>query len=170
MTIFTVHLPNSVAAARYDQAAASGADDPALARAVFVPEGFSRGAFIFGPLWLLSRGLWLAFFVWVVLVLSLSILVAGFLTSFAAFWIFVAIEFLLGLEGNNLRRRKLERRGYRCVEVVTGTPQDAAERAFFSRWTAAEVALPAPSLNRVLPASDSHSEVLGHFPLPGGRG
>jgi Protein of unknown function (DUF2628) len=170
MTIFTVHLPNSAPDPHYDQTVATHADNSTLARAVFIPEGFSRGAFIFGPFWLLSRRLWLAFLVWVVLIIALAVL-ASFLTAGAAFWIFVAIEFLFGLEGNNLRRRKLERRGYRCVEIVAGAPQDGAERAFFSRWMGPEVAAVAPPLlNRVQPPSDPHSEILGHFPLPGGRG
>src|SRR5277367_3695469 len=69
MSLFTVHLPK----ADYAELS-SGRPDPA--RAVFVAEGFSRGAFIFGPLWLLSCGLWLAFLVWLVVIIALTVVAA----------------------------------------------------------------------------------------------
>jgi hypothetical protein len=169
MTIFTVYVPNSAETAGYGHAAVPVADNPAFARAVFLPEHFSWSAFIFGPLWLLSCGLWLAFLVWLVLAIALVIVGGGLLTVGAAFWIFVATEFFLGVEGNNLRRSKLERRGYRGVEVVAGRSRDEAEKAFFSRWMESSDPPAAPPSNRVAPAADLHSEVLGHFPLPGGR-
>jgi len=162
MGIFTVHLPRQ----DYSRPAP---DEAALAGAVFVPEGFSWRAFIFGPLWLIGRGLWLAFVVWLVVVIALSIVSALFLTSEAAFLIFFAIELFLGLEGNRLRRAELARRGYRLVEVIVADPQEAAERTFFRRWLEPKPS-PPPLPTRVAPPSDPHSDVLGHFPLPEGRG
>jgi hypothetical protein len=170
MTTFTVHLPNAAMIARYDRASTPYGASSALAHAVFVPERFSWGAFIFGPLWLLSCGLWLTFFVWVVLIIALLILGGGLLSSSAAFWIFVAIEFFLGLEGNSMRRRKLERRGFHGVEVISSLSREEAEKTFFSRWGEGEDGADAPRPAHALPGSDPHGDVLGHFPLPGGRG
>ena len=166
MSVFTVHLPK----AEYSE---TGADRPdLLARAAFVPERFSRGAFIFGPLWLLSHGLWLAFLVWLVAIIVLSVVAADFLTTGVAYAILFAIEFFLGLEGNDLRRGKLARRGYRFVDVVVGASGEEAERAFFARWTKKEPDAPAPPppSRGQIPPPDTHSQVLGHFPLPEGRG
>jgi hypothetical protein len=168
MTIFTVHLPK----ADYAELS-SGRPDPA--RAVFVQEGFSRGAFVFGPLWLLSCGLWLAFLVWLVVIIALAVVAADFLTTAAAYLIFIAIELFLGLEGNNLRRGKLARRGYRLVEVVAGASREEAERQFFTHWAAQVQGPPgfSPSRGQTpshAPPPDPHSDILGHFPLPEGRG
>jgi hypothetical protein len=166
MAIFTVHLPRGEF-----PGTAPGMTE--LARAVFVPEGFSWRAFIFGPLWLLSRGLWLAFIVWLAAIVALSILAALYLTPTAAGVIFVAIELYLGLEGNALRRAKLKWRGYRCVDVVAGGQRDAAERTFFARFFTAKASPPppvqAPPRQPPGPPADPHGDVLGHFPVPGGR-
>jgi hypothetical protein len=170
MTTFTVHLPNAAMVARYDQASAPNSAGLALVHAIFVPERFSWAAFIFGPLWLLSCGLWLAFLAWIVLVAALLVLGGGFLSFSAAFWIFVAIEFFLGLEGNGMRRRKLERSGFHGVEVISGLSREEAEKTFFSRLAEREDGADAPPPARTLPGSDPHGDVLGHFPLPGGRG
>ncbi len=165
MSVFTVHLPK----AEYSDTGAGRSD--LLARAAFVPERFSWGAFIFGPLWLLIHGLWLACLVWLVAIVVLSVVAVDFLTTGVAYSILFAIEFFLGLEGNNLRRGKLTRRGYRFVDVAAGVPREEAERAFFARWAEKEPNAPAspPSRGQV-PPPDTHSEVLGHFPLPEGRG
>lgn len=164
MTIFTVHLPKA-------EHSETGADRSDLARAVLVPEGFSRSAFFFGPLWLLRHGLWLAVLVWLAAIIVLSVVAVDFLTTGAAYAIVFAIEFFLGIEGNNLRRGKLARHGYRLVDVVVEKSWEEAERAFFARWAEKEPDAPAPlppSRSQVSPP-DTHSEVLGHFPLPEGR-
>jgi hypothetical protein len=164
MSLFTVHLPK----AGYADMTA-GPQDPA--GAVFVPEGFSRNAFVFGPLWLLSCGLWLAFLVWLVVIIMLAVAAAHVLTIGAVYLIFLAIEIFVGVEGNNLRRGKLARRGYRLVDVVSGTSQEDAERAFFTRWAEQGLGMPAAPPSRSLaPPADVHSDILGHFPLPEGRG
>ena len=165
MTSFTVHLPS----APYS---GMGEPEPDLARAVLVPEKFSWGAFVFGPLWLLSRGLWIAFIVWLAAFIALSVASTIFLSGNAAFWIFFLMELFLGCEGNNLRRGALARRGYRFVDVVAGRPRDMAERTFFARWlaTGSSVPPPPPVPRSTMPPADPHSDVLGHFPMPEGRG
>ncbi len=166
MTVFTVHLPRLAHGGTAPQ-------QPDLVRAVFVPEKFSWGALIFGPLWLLSHGLWLAFFAWLVAMIALSIVSAIWLSGAAAFWIFVLVALFLGFEGNNLRRRRLAWHGYRLVDVVAGWPQDTAERTFFTRFLRESAAVPPPPPaphNIAPPTADPHSDVLGHFPMPEGRG
>jgi len=164
MTVFTVHLPRTIY---------SGSDAPQsdLARAVFVPEKFSWGAFIFGPLWLISHGLWIAFLVWLAAIVALSFAATGWLSPGSAVWMFFLIELFLGFEGNNLRRRALAWRGYRLVDIVAGKPQDMAERTFFARWLQRNVTASMPPVARsMVPPVDPHSDVLGHFPMPEGRG
>lgn len=169
MKTFTVHLP------RNDYAASAEPEGTFLARAVFVREGFSWGAFLFGPLWLMFRGLWIAFIVWLVIVVALSAVSALYLTSQAQLLVSLAVSLFLGLEGNSLRRTELARRGYRFVDVITAASRDAAEQAFFTRWLKERPASPPspPPLSPrgpIAPPRDPHSAVLGHFPLPEGGG
>jgi hypothetical protein len=168
MKTFTVHLP------RNDYAAAAEPEAALLARAVFVREGFSWGAFFFGPLWLIWRGLWIALIVWLVIVIALSVASAVYLSGQAQFFVSLAIALFLGLEGNKLRRAELARRGTRFVDVVTAASRDAAEQIFFTRWLNERPVGPPPpppmSSRGPMAPSDPHNAVLGHFPLPEGGG
>lgn len=165
MTIFTVHLPQA-------EGATAGVDRQDLVRAVFVPDGFSKRAFLFGPFWLLANGLWVAFLVWLVAIVVLSVVGADYLTTAAAYAILIAFEVFLGLEGNNLRRGKLAQRGYRLVDIVVGASTAEAERSFFVNWAAKtqDASPPSPAMRHPVTPPDTHGEVLGHFPLPEGRG
>ncbi len=92
------------------------------AEPVLVPEGFSWGALIFGPLWLAIHRAWVA---------------AGI--SFAAF-VFIALlapepaetilsaglAIVLGLIGNDLRSAALEHRGYSLLHVLAARGRDEA--------------------------------------------
>jgi len=102
---------------------------------VFVREGFSWPALIFGLPWLLIRGLWLEFLAGLALSLALSaaLLQAG-LTPQAMSWAFIFLNVLLAFEFHNLERWKLERKGYRLIGVTTGDGLIDAERRFFTRW------------------------------------
>ena len=92
-----------------------GSEEP-----IALKEGFSWPAFLFGPLWLawhrawieaaIAGGLWL-------LTLVLPTLPST-LAQLALFW-------LIGLEGNGLRRRSLMRRG--CREKTVVAAHDAEE-------------------------------------------
>jgi len=99
-----------------------GAHLKADAEPVLVPEGFSPGALIFGPLWLAAHRAWVA---------------AGL--SFAAF-VFIAVlapepagtilsaglAIVLGLVGNDLRSNALEQRGYVLLHVLAARGRDEA--------------------------------------------
>ncbi len=106
-------------------------------RFVFVREGFSWAAFLFGALWMLWRRLWLVLLGYIVLIAGLEVVFRllgasigpRILTGFL-------IALLIGLEAGTLRRWTLVRRGGRDHGIVVGDDLEAAERRFFSAWTA----------------------------------
>ena len=89
---------------------------------VLVPEGFSAGGFLFGPLWLLASSAWIAGLIALAaLVLCCTVLPPSLRPVFA-FALFVAV----GLFGHDLHRWSLALGGYRLAHVVTGRTQDEA--------------------------------------------
>ena len=88
---------------------------------VLVKEAFAWGAFLFGPVWLLAQGVWIAAIV----------SVAVFALPFAAppplrGVLLVALLLVLGLTGRDLVRWSLRRRGYAFAHVVAGRSADDA--------------------------------------------
>lgn len=130
MAIFTVHLPP----------AASG-EAPAVDKIVFLRDGFSYPAFLFGPFWLLWNRAWLAAGLWTLL-LTLVGLVAWKLRvpRDAAPWVGMALGAWLGFEGARLIAWTLARRGYAESAVVIGDSAEEAEEVFFHRWRPGAVA------------------------------
>jgi hypothetical protein len=98
MRVYTVHLPPTA------EPAPAGEAGPLLVR-----EGFSWGAFFFGPLWALAHRLWLVAVAWLVLVVLATLLSP---------WVGLGLQFLLASEARNLRRWTLARRGWREEGVV----------------------------------------------------
>jgi hypothetical protein len=94
---------------------------------LLVREGFSWGAAIFGPLWLLLHRAWIPF----LLSLAIAIGVAALAHGGVAVVLFVAFAWLLGLCGHDLRRWGLERRGYSLEYVVEARNLDAAYARLF---------------------------------------
>lgn len=89
---------------------------------VLVPERFSWGAAIFGPLWLWARRAWIA---------GIIALCAGIATGSLApqpwrWALSLALAALLGLFGQDLRRWSLGRRGYVLAHVVAARDRDEA--------------------------------------------
>jgi uncharacterized protein DUF2628 len=94
----------------------------ANAAPVLVPEGFSLGACLLGPIWLLARGA----FVPAALALAAALL-AGLLTGGGARVVLeLGIAALLGLSGRDLVRWHLDLRGYRAAHVLAASDEDAA--------------------------------------------
>ena len=89
---------------------------------VLVPEGFSWGACIFGPLWLAIVGAWIAaaglLLVWVLLLAF----VHGPLRAPLELVLAVAT----GLFGQDLRRLALDWRGYGMAQVIAGRDEEVA--------------------------------------------
>jgi hypothetical protein len=155
MAIYRVHLP-------------VGASDQAVMaeRAKFLREGFCWPAFLFGPLWLLARGLWRPLVLW-----CLGALVVGFaifygrLSDAAGTWLYLLSTVFLGIEGQSFAAAAMERAGFGLVDIAAGPDRLAAERSFFSRWLAD--AAPAPLAARPnTPIAPAH--VIGLFPESGG--
>jgi len=125
MAVFTVHLPKVAAG-----------DIVAAEKIVFLRDGFSTPAFLFGPLWLawkrafLPAGLMLAVF-------ALVFFGAGRLglSGETGSIVTLALEILLGFEGVRLVAWSLARRGYHESAVVFGQDMEEAEEAFFYQWS-----------------------------------
>ena len=104
---------------------------------VAVPEARSPWAFVFGTLWLLWHRMWWAALVFLLIGLILNAVGQFALAGIgdeplwwvppAALLLAVLPRFWLALEGNELRRRKLERRGYRLAEIVEAENRADAE-------------------------------------------
>ena len=161
MSIYTVHEPPLRA----------GAAAPELEHYVFVRDGFSFWAFLFGPLWMLRHRMWLVFVLYVVVSLVLEGLVAVASASDAVIAaIGLLISLWVGFEAATLRRITLRRRGWRDVGVISGEDREAAERRFFDAWLQQGTRAPAQpvvspqALNSSRPIT---SGVVGLFPEPG---
>jgi hypothetical protein len=164
MSIFSVHMP--------PKTAVRAAPDPD--RFVFVRDGFSFWAFLFGPIWMLWHGLWLVLLGYLVLAGALG---AGLQMMGASTQVMLAVALLLavlvGLEAPTLRRFALVRRRWNNIGIVVGDDLESAERRFFHAWTNGEpnaVSSPRPATTisptsaGAVPASD----IIGLFPQPGG--
>lgn len=153
-------------------------------RVVFLREKFSGWAFIFTPFWLLRYRLWLAFLLWLVAFVAIS--VTGAWLGFGPYAALAASFFpslVLGFEAVNLRARKLVRKGYREAGVVIAEDLETAERRFFESWRnapasdapakgdypyAPEAAPPAYPETKFAVAS-AEQNIIGMFPVPGQR-
>jgi hypothetical protein len=128
MQTFTVHEPPKTPA------------DPAdridrAERLVFIREGFSWGAALFGPLWMLMHRLWWPLAGYMLVYGSLEMLRTAEIIDER--WIglgMVALHLLLGFEGDTLRRWYLGRRGWHTLGFVNGRNQIECEQRFFDAW------------------------------------
>jgi len=143
-------------------------------RFMFLRDRFSLGAFLFGPLWLIWRRLWVVLIAYLVGVA----LIASGLRALGIGWIvvafvFVLVHLLVGLEAASLLRWTRMRHGWRECGVVIADDLDMAERRFFDSRTALRpAARPAPIWEAgQLPGSPvgpSQPDIIGLFPEPGG--
>jgi hypothetical protein len=161
MAVYTVHEPPP----RGGEAAA----DPE--RFAFVRDGFHVWAFLFAPLWMLWRRLWLVFVLYVVVWLALQ---AGLWAASAPLTLKIGanllLAFLVGLEAPTLRRWTLGRGRWLTVGVVVADELELAERRFFDSWDRPRPAAAEPPPTPPLPLHRSaapQTEVLGLFPQPG---
>jgi hypothetical protein len=159
MAVYTVHQPPL----------RNGETAPDPDRFVFVRDGFYFWAFVFGPLWLAWRRLWLALVLYVAALIAIE---AALRYAGAGTWphslAILGVALLVGLEAGTLRRWTLERRGWKNVGVVVGDDIEEAERRFFAGRTAqadAEAKSAEPQA-RSLPRAAPASEVIGLFPHP----
>jgi hypothetical protein len=102
-------------------------------KAVFVPEGFSLGAAVFGVLWALWHRMWLAaailFFIPVAIAAAAHALGQGeTLATFTG----LAVNLIFGFEARALWARSLAFRGLEDVGLVKAGNLDEAELRYFS--------------------------------------
>ncbi|MCW8086658.1 DUF2628 domain-containing protein [Sabulicella glaciei] len=112
MRSWTLHLP--------PEGAAKG---PVLLR-----EGFSWGAFLFGPFWLWWHRCWLAGLAAFLLLVALN-----FVPGSMGLALVLAAHILLGLHGRDLRRWTMERRGWRLSHVVLAKDEESALARLFRK-------------------------------------
>jgi hypothetical protein len=168
MPVYTVHAPSADGDVR-------GATD----QFVFVRDGFSFWAFVFGPLWLLYQRLWLAFAGYMILSIAVEVMLNLLHTSGGIrLAVMAVIAIWMGLEAVSLRRWTLSRRKWRQLGVVVADDREAAERRFFDRWTMMRgvdfdpttVDRGAPPPTRNVPGQPPplpRGDILGLFPHPG---
>jgi hypothetical protein len=125
MIVYTVHEPDRPARDLEERADA----------VAFVKEGFTWRGFFFGPLWLLFNSLWLEFLIAVAVAggLAYGLVLLG-LKDEAPGIVNLLLMLVIGFEGNNLLRWRLERKGYTFITPVAGTGFEDCERRFFEAW------------------------------------
>ena len=92
------------------------------AQPVLVREGWSWGAFLFGPFWLLFQRAWLPGGA----VLALTLILAAAARQPTQALLSLALGVLLGLLGRDLVRWSLQRRGYRLAHVLAERDEEGA--------------------------------------------
>jgi len=140
---------------------------------VLVKEGFSFPAFAFSWVWLLYHRMWVALAIWIGLTVTLSWVLQETLGPAAAAAASLALGFMLGAEGNDIRRWTLARKGYREAGIAAGASLEEAERNFFAKWDRSLVVeevkpVTAPIWPRRAPVRPG-GEVLGLFPEAGAK-
>jgi hypothetical protein len=157
MSVYTVLEPAKQTGSAVDRAE----------RIVFIRDRFTWSAFLFAPLWLLYRRLWLVFLAYALVSVALA---AGLrwagVGSGGQAVVGLLVALLVGIEATNLRRWTLVRRGWRELGMVVGEDIVDAERRFFHAWVAGEFErTPAPPSGH-RPAV-YRPDVVGLFPEPG---
>ena len=89
---------------------------------VLVREGFSWGALLFGPVWLLAHRAWIA----AAVDLALGVLAIALTGGGTAAAIVVALAIGQGLLGNDLVRWSLDLRGYTLAHVIAARDEAGA--------------------------------------------
>jgi hypothetical protein len=168
MAVYTVHEPPL-------RAGATSAPEPE--RFIFVRDGFSFAALLFGPLWMLRHGMWLVLLGYGVVVVGLSLVLQLHASATVGAIVWALVALLLGFEAGTLRRFTLGRRGFRNIGIVVGDDLELAERRFFDSWvrkdswardsSAAAAPGGAPALASAPRMPRSTPDVLGLFPEPG---
>jgi len=160
MAVYTVHEP--------PLREAMSAPEPE--RFVFVRDGFSFWALLFGPLWMLRHRMWLVLLGYGGVAALLSLVLRLYAPAAVGPIAWTLFGLLLGFEAGTLRRFTLGRRGFQNIGIVVGDDLELAERRFFDSWISrrssfgesnpgSQTASPAPTLPMEHP-------ILGLFPDP----
>ena len=135
MITFTVHEPPSPPPDRLERAESL----------VFVKDGFSWAAALFGPVWLLVHRLWWALLGYVVICAGME--AVRWAAGLDPGWVTVGalgLALLIGMEAGTLRRWRLDRKSWRMIGSVSGRKADECERRFFEEWLPKQPVVPPP--------------------------
>ncbi len=125
MKTYTVHEPPGAPTDRADRAALMA----------FVKDGFDWNVFIFGPIALLLKRLYVATAVYVAALVGIVLLLAA--VDAGDQWVaiaLVALNTVFAFEVNEFERRKLDRLGWMTHGAVIGRTRDECERRFLDNW------------------------------------
>ena len=89
---------------------------------LLVRDAFSLGAFLFGPLWLALHRAWIP----AILALVATVLILRLTAPPATGVLMLGLMTLLGLNGRDLQRWSLARRGYVLAHAIVARTADAA--------------------------------------------
>jgi hypothetical protein len=160
----------------HERTSDEGSIEARAERIVFVREGIAWWALLFPLIWLLYHRQWLVIAGFVAVLVALNLVIgAADLGEVAGAALNFGISLILALEGNNLRRWTLGRKGYTQVDVATGRDQGECEQRFFDRWIEEQERRPAcdmspkqaaasPAPSNKPRASESGDGVIGLFP------
>ena len=102
--------------------------------AVLLPEGFSWGALVFGPIWFLWHGLWLSALLLLLVQMALSGAMDFFGVPLAVAWMPSAcVSVLVGFNARDWWRLMLDRQDFTFVGVVMSTSLEKAEWTLMER-------------------------------------
>jgi hypothetical protein len=106
-----------------------------LKDAEFVRSGFNIWAFLFSSIWALFNRLWLVFFLLLGLE-ALNFYLPNYLliNTDGLDLLIIVIHILLGFEGNDLKIKNLQKKGYFIFDVTSGIDDLEAERRFFDKY------------------------------------
>lgn len=105
---------------------------------VFVAEGFSWAAALFGPIYLAIKRQWIALAVYLAGIVTLvNVLNLAAAPQHWISWACLLFNVILGFEMSNIHRSSLSRAGWRDLGTVSGISAEEAERRFFATWLAA---------------------------------
>lgn len=96
---------------------------------VLVREGFSWGAFFFGPLWLAVHRAWIP----AALALAAGILIVFLFPLGLAVVTMSALAIVLGLSGQDCRRWSMDHRGFRFTQVIAARSEPEALGVLLAR-------------------------------------
>ena len=100
--------------------------------AILVKEGFSWPAFLVPLIWLLYKRMWIVLVFYLAATAILTAIAQGAAVAESAVFVGnLAVNLILGLQGNDLYRWTLQRRRYREQAVVMGQNLVTAEQRYF---------------------------------------
>jgi hypothetical protein len=104
-----------------------------LEDAEYISEGFSWLAFIFNFFWLIYNKLWLQGFVYfVILVVIQELTRSGVIQESMQLIFQLGLMIYIGFAGRDFIRKRLDKDGYKFVEVVLANSLDEAEYKFIN--------------------------------------